>query len=355
MAHHLYMCPHCMLTSSKCHACTATCCQNVHCRAEKERHLFRARPLPQSHNQPPAVQPGATVASRRGSSASSDTTAANGTTSSTAATALGLAGVPKELLAALAQDPEGAALLEQIRAFPDVDVGAILAAASDDGSDSLSTCSSEEFQYASATAATATDGDAPLTNGQSDGHLNGHSSATAVLPALQLPESSTSATAARAAAGTTTGVHSSDTVTAAVPVHDNSRHSNSSNHYAIPHTAGALSSSWRGSASSAVAPPRRRRSSSGSVMETARAGTPRSASALGAMLEAGCGMLDRQQEWDRQRKRRLSEVTAALREQVSLHVVCTARLQPATCISDRVAVCNTVSGGGGSSGNSSNS
>jgi hypothetical protein len=286
--------------------------------------LFRARPLPQSHNQPPAVQPSTTAASRRGSSSDTTVISATGTT-----TALGLAGVPKELLAALAQDPEGAALLEQIRAFPDVDVGAILAASSDDGSgDSASTCSSEEFNYAA--AASATDGDAPLTNGHSGGHSNGHSNshsdghskATAVLPALRLPESSSSGAtaAARAATDTTTaGVHSGDTVNAtaltAAPVHDNS---SSSSHYAVPHTAGALSSSRKGSASSVVAPPRRRRSSSGSVMETASAGTPRSASALGAMLEAGCGMLDRQQEWERQRKRRLSEVTAAQREQVSL-------------------------------------
>eukprot|EP00953_Heterococcus_sp_UTEX-ZZ885_P010588 6184-Heterococcus_DN1.PRE.1 len=142
--------------------CTATAMHCVHCnRAEKERHLFRARPLPQSHNQPPAVQPSTTAASRRGSSSDTTVTSATGTT-----TALGLAGVPKELLAALAQDPEGAALLEQIRAFPDVDVGAILAASSDDGSDdSASTCSSEEFNYAA--AASATDGDAPLTNGHS--------------------------------------------------------------------------------------------------------------------------------------------------------------------------------------------
>jgi hypothetical protein len=295
-------------------------------RAEKERHLFRARPLPQSHNQPPAVQPSTTAASRRGSSSDTTVTSATGTTS-----ALGLAGVPKELLAALAQDPEGAALLEQIRAFPDVDVGAILAASSDDGSsDSASTCSSEEFHHAAvtATAAAAADGggDALLTNG--NGHSNGHSSGigsnvTAVLPALRLPESrgSNSATAATGTTATTAaGAYSSDTVTptataAAAHVHD--RSNSGSNHYAVPHTAGALSSSRRGSASSAVAPPRRRRSSSGSVMETASAGTPRSASALGVMLEAGCGMLDRQQEWERQRKRRLSEVTAAQREQVS--------------------------------------
>jgi hypothetical protein len=294
----------------------------VHCRAEKERHLFRARPLPQSHNQPPAVQPNTTAASRRNSS--SDTTAAASNTTGT--TALGLVGVPKELLAALAQDPEGAALLEQIRAFPDVDVGAILAASDDGSSDSASTCSSEEFHYAPAATATAvtdtaTNGDAPLTNGHTNSHSNNHSNATAVLPALRLPESSSSSAtaAARAATGTAAGVHSSDTATptaatAAAPVHDNS---SSSSHYAVPHTASALSSSRRGSASSAVANPRRRRSSSGSVMETASAGTPRSASALGAMLEAGCGMLDRQQEWERQRKRRLSEVTAAQREQVS--------------------------------------
>ena len=38
----------------------------------------------------------------------------------------------------------------------------------------------------------------------------------------------------------------------------------------------------------------------------------------GAMLEAGCGMLDRQQEWEKQRKRRLSQIEAARKEEVCI-------------------------------------
>lgn len=192
---------------------------------ERRRRIFHARPLPRSHNQP--APPPITVHAGISRLSSANTSS--------------MGDVPNDLMTLLAQDPEGAVLLEKLRQHPNIDMEALLA---DTSSDEDST---------------------------NDAHAHAY-------------------------------------VDADVDQHTNT----------IVHTSRSnLSDGLRAVVSGARRPSLVNTSQTGpNSSNTSKCNTPRRTSSLGVMLDKGMSMLDRQEEWERQRQKKAEEQEAARRQEL---------------------------------------